>query len=151
MAENLARRIDRIRISPVVTEESVRLLLNGIVDPCSANIGAPAGLVDMGLVRSIAITPSLADNTLVDVTIILGLTEPGCMMGYPFLRESEARVRALPGVGEVSVTLDTRSLWTEDDLDPDYRVKLRAARNAKLTALKLTRPPVARWDKEVRS
>lgn len=111
-----------------LTETDVRGLLEEIIDPCSANAGAPAGLQTMGLVRSVDIRPTVSGK--VDVRVVLGLTEPGCLMGWVFVNESHDRLEALEVTETVSVRLDTQSMWTTDDLEPAYREKLAAARKA---------------------
>lgn len=118
----------------LLTEQAVRALLDDIIDPCSSNAGAPAGLNTMGLVRSVTITR--VDSELADVEVVLGLTEPGCLMGWAFLREAEERLPRLASIRAATVRLDTRTLWTPEDLDPEYRVKLAAARRASVQVLK---------------
>jgi len=41
----------------------VRAVLNQIIDPCSRVAGAPVGLVDMGLIRRLTVTPASAPWT----------------------------------------------------------------------------------------
>ena len=101
--------------------------LEGIIDPCSAAMGLPAGLMSMGLVRSISIegtAPNLA------VSVVLCITEPGCMMGALFVGTARERIGALPSVGRVEVSLDVSHVWDRNDFAPEYRQRLARHRAA---------------------
>jgi metal-sulfur cluster biosynthetic enzyme len=115
------------------TPEQIRELLNGIVDPCSAAAGAPGGLTDMGLVRSVEVQPGPDGVT---VRVALGITEPGCMMSYPFQASARERLETLPGVVNIEVTLDTTLEWTEAELSPEYAARLADVRRAKRARLR---------------
>jgi len=112
-----------------VTVRDVRRLLDEIIDPCSRNAGAPAGLDTMGLVRSVRITPVDRD-LLVDVHVVLGLTEPGCLMGWAFLREAEKRLCGPRSIRSAVVRVDTETLWSPEFFDPEYRARLAEKRRA---------------------
>jgi metal-sulfur cluster biosynthetic enzyme len=107
--------------------------LNGIVDPCSAATSLPAGLVDMGLIRSLVLKES-ADHG-VHCSVSLCVTHAFCMMTGVFVHEIEKRLGAHPGVQEVEVLLDYRTIWTEDMMAESYRARLEEHRrsNEKLT------------------
>jgi metal-sulfur cluster biosynthetic enzyme len=106
--------------------ESVLLILNSIVDPCSLRSGVPAGLVDMGLVRDVRVQGGCgAPNT---VSLRVGVTEPGCFMAAPFATEARERLLAVDNIDEVDIALIPWSDWSEEDLAPDYRRRLEAAR-----------------------
>ena len=60
----------------MLDDATVREVINQVVDPCSASIGIPIGLVDLGLVRSVEVD-NAADRP--DVIVRLRLTSPGCM------------------------------------------------------------------------
>jgi metal-sulfur cluster biosynthetic enzyme len=112
----------------MISNAEVRAALNEIVDPCSRATGEPAGLVDMGLVRRIDVRDAGAR-----VEVVLALTEPTCLMGFPFLRSARERLSALPGVERVEVSLDPSFEWTPAELTPAYAARLeqqRAARRA---------------------
>ncbi|MGW5106013.1 hypothetical protein [Nocardia sp. NPDC004123] len=124
-----------------VTEARVRALLNEIVDPCSAAAGAPAGLADMGLVRSVIVEQGSSGAT---IRVVLGITEPGCLMSLPFQNSAHQRLDHLDGVAKVEVTFDPTLQWTEDDLSPEYARRLtevRRARRESLTLVKLSTRP----------
>jgi metal-sulfur cluster biosynthetic enzyme len=105
----------------VVTASEVRELLNTIVDPCSVAAGAPAGLTDMGLVRTVEVD----DQT---VSVRIGLTEPGCMMGASFVVRARELLAAQPGVEAVAVELEQDCDWSPALLDSDYARRLEAVR-----------------------
>jgi metal-sulfur cluster biosynthetic enzyme len=104
-----------------ITEDAVREALNSIVDPCSVTAGAPAGLVDMGLVRSIDLYAGHADVTI-------GVTEPMCLMGAIFLRDVRSILASLDGIDSFDVRFDHHLRWDESMMAPSYRIALRAKR-----------------------
>jgi metal-sulfur cluster biosynthetic enzyme len=114
-----------------MTADEVRTRLNAIVDPCSAAAGAPAGLVEMGLVRRVDVTPA-PEGCAIGVTI--GLTEPGCMMGASFVAQARDLLGGLPGVAGVDVELEQDCDWSPRDLDPRYSARLEAVRAARREA-----------------
>ena len=113
---------------PVLIDE-IRICLNGIVDPCSITAGAPAGLVDMGLVSKAEIEPR--DEGGLRAVIEIGITHPFCMMAGVFLNEVRQRVGALDGIEEVVVSLDSDTVWTPALMTEDYRARLANVRTAK--------------------
>lgn len=106
--------------------------LNSILDPCSQAVGAPVGIVDLGLVRKLALSDD-GDGTSVTVTI--GVTEFGCMMGGPFVADAYRVLGELPGVSRVSVEHDTEFDWDPEDMSPSYRRRLERRRAHAWTAL----------------
>ncbi|WP_033328405.1 metal-sulfur cluster assembly factor [Streptomyces yerevanensis] len=122
-----------------VTEDRVREVLNGIVDPCSITAGVPAGMDDMGLISDIQVRDDEAGGRRVSVTF--GLTDPTCMLLGSFANEARERLAGLPGVTGVDVTLDHDMEWTPDMLAPHYQERLaehRAQRRRSLPLLAVT-------------
>jgi metal-sulfur cluster biosynthetic enzyme len=109
----------------VPAADEVRAVLNGIVDPCSAAAGAPAGLDDMGLVREVEVQTG-PEGAVVCVT--LALTEPTRLMGMPFMATARERLEALPGVSRAEVSLASGFEWTPAELSPSYAARLAAVR-----------------------
>lgn len=109
----------------MLTEGDIRAALNEIVDPCSAAAGAPAGLDEMGLVREIEIHPMPSGA---HVRVVLGLTEPTCLMGIPFVASARELLASLEGVAEVDVSLAPRFDWTPAELSPAYAARLARVR-----------------------
>jgi metal-sulfur cluster biosynthetic enzyme len=120
----------------MIDVETVKGVLNGIVDPCSATAGVPAGLVDMGLVSDISVEP-VSDISVepvspgrFEVVVSIGVTEVGCFMIGPFASEARARLEALPGDATVTVRLKSAKDWTPEDMSPDLQSRLEAHRKA---------------------
>jgi metal-sulfur cluster biosynthetic enzyme len=113
------------------TADQVRAVLNGIVDPCSAAAGAPAGLDDMGLVREVQVETG-SEGTV--VRVMLALTEPTCLMGIPFMATARERLEALPGVIRAEVSLASAFEWTPAELSPSYAARLERVRQRRRAA-----------------
>ena len=75
---------------PSPLEERIRAALDDVRDPCSVVAGVPAGLAEMGLVRSLEVRDT-PDGAVVRVAI--GVTEPTCLMGPVRVRSDATRVR----------------------------------------------------------
>lgn len=110
------------------TEPEVRAALDEIVDPCSAAAGAPAGLAEMGLVREVEISPGPRGAR---VRVTIGLTQPLCLMGIPFMTSARERLSAMAGVADVEVSLASGIDWTPARLTPRYRERLERVRRAR--------------------
>ena len=79
------------------TPETVRRLLNGVVDP---ELGA--SLVELGMVQDVQVDGG-------DVAVTIALTIAGCPLKTQVKRDVEARVGSHPGVTDVSITWDVLS------------------------------------------
>lgn len=101
--------------------------INEIVDPCSAAAGAPAGLVDMGLIRRLDVAEG---EEGAEVSVVVRVTHPGCMMAPVFLARVQGLLHELPEVATIDASLDTGFDWTEADMSPEYRERLRERRAA---------------------
>jgi metal-sulfur cluster biosynthetic enzyme len=121
------------------TERDVYDALSDIIDPCSITAGAPASLQQMGLIRQVTCTGS-------HVHVELGLTEPMCIMGGYFIQEARARLRSIPGVESIEVTMDGALHWTERDLDPTYAQHLAEVRAARAQPIRISAGPIKRQD-----
>jgi metal-sulfur cluster biosynthetic enzyme len=109
----------------MITESAVRAALNAIIDPCSRTAGCPAGLDEMGLVRVVEIRDAASGA---DVRVVIGVTEFGCLMSVPFATEAYKRLYALPGIGAVTVEMDSAFDWDVNDMSRDYQQRLEAHR-----------------------
>lgn len=123
--QNLRRRLRR----------GLRKQINEIVDPCSTAAGAPAGLVDFGLIRGVYL--SKADAGRWKVCVRLVLTEPACIMGGPFAMRIRDKLTPLPDVASVEVRIEPVGSWTEADMSPAYRSRLNERRRAQYISLRL--------------
>jgi metal-sulfur cluster biosynthetic enzyme len=110
----------------MVTEANIRSALNEIVDPCSRAAGAPAGLVDMGMIPTVSIAN--LDDGQADVSVKLIVTHPFCMMSSIFINEIDQKLSEMPGIGKVSVEFDASDFWTPDLMSDGYRERLEANR-----------------------
>ena len=110
-------------------EDAVRAALNTIVDPCSRAAGTPAGLVDMGLIRQLEITPT-ADREGVDVQVVIGVTEYACLMGPSFAAEARKKLLSMDGIRDVVVDLDGEFDWDPQDMSQAYQARLNERRQA---------------------
>lgn len=123
-------------------EQRIRALANEIVDPCSSAQAFPIGLVDMGLLLAVELTPAggasgaerdAADGQ-VDVRLHLRTTAPGCFYVVFFERELRVRIEALPEVASLALEWDGAWDWTPDAIAPEVRTAL-AGRRRRLIAL----------------
>jgi len=109
------------------SEGDVRAVLNQIIDPCSRVAGAPVGLVDMGLIRRLTLTPGVET---VDVHMVIGVTEYGCLLAPSFASEARELLDALPGIGIIDIELDGEFDWVPEDMSAAYRQQLAERRAA---------------------
>ena len=124
-----------------MNEAAVREALNRIVDPCSAAAGAPAGIGELGLIRSLAVS-DVPGGVRVEVSI--GVTEPGCMMGASFVVKARALLDSIPEVVSHEVRLDHAADWDPSDIDPGYARRLSAVRAGRIGGAVIPQPPIAR-------
>jgi len=103
--------------------------LNNIIDPCSAAMAVPAGLVDMGLLRGLELEALTSGGTR--CRIKLCVTHAFCLMSAVFVHEVEKCLRDIPEIEEIDVSLDRDTIWTEELMTPEYRARLEARRQAK--------------------
>lgn len=123
-----------------VTEAQVRAALDAVVDPCSVVAGAPAGIVQMGLVRALELADGEAGAT---IRVRIGVTEPGCLMGASFAAQARTQLERLDGVARVEIEFDHANDWMPSDMDGDYHRRLDAVRAARRAALERRRTEVA--------
>jgi metal-sulfur cluster biosynthetic enzyme len=117
--------------------EAIRVSLETIVDPCSRAMGAPAGLVSLGLVRNVEIDQEPQSGARVRVTLCL--TEPGCLMGAVFQKTVQRQLAELPGVAEVDVRIDHGHVWDPQQLEPTYKARLTQIRARRLDQMRAKR------------
>jgi metal-sulfur cluster biosynthetic enzyme len=113
-------------MSAMITEAAIRETLNEIVDPCSRAAGAPAGLVEMGMIPTVTLD-DMGDGR-VEVGVKLIVTHPFCMMSSIFINEIDQKLSAMPGIGKVNVEFDASDFWTPDLMSDDYLERLEANR-----------------------
>lgn len=91
-------------------DQEIAAALAAVPDPCAVAAGAPLGLLDMGLVRSWQI--DAADQ----LTVILDITSPACMMAGHFILDAQTRLEAIPGISAVSVRVEPSLEWSEEKI-----------------------------------
>ncbi len=92
-----------------VSLEQAKLALRKVKDP-DLNLN----IVDLGLVYDVRV----AGN---DVEMDMSLTSPGCPSGPEIMCDAERALKALPGVGAVTVKLVWSPMWTPDRIEPRVR------------------------------
>jgi metal-sulfur cluster biosynthetic enzyme len=116
--------------SPAIAALRARITeaLNTVIDPCSAAAGAPAGLVEMGLIRDLEIAER--EEGLV-VNIVVRVTHPSCFMAPFFLAQVQNLVHEVSEVAAVNASLDTGYDWTPADMSEAYKERLAQYRRAR--------------------
>jgi metal-sulfur cluster biosynthetic enzyme len=97
----------------VVAADDVRAALAEVQDP-----ELPVGIVDLGLVRSVAVDGAT-------VTVGITFTSLACPCTDVLLQDVEARLRRLDGVAHVEVE-EVFEAWSRDDLTEEGRLALLA-------------------------
>jgi|SRR5579862_2350907 len=101
---------------------AVEQVLDGILDPCSVAVGAPTGLVAMGLIDDVELRGD-------DVVVRLRPTMPGCLYTAVFAGEICRSLGELDWIAGVSVeVVADGTVWDEDRMAPAAREKLEQAR-----------------------
>ena len=95
-----------------LTEDQVKLALRRVKDP-ELNLN----ILDLGLVYEIRVEGN-------SVAIDMSLTSPGCPSGPEIMSDAERHLRAIPGVGDVSVNLVWSPFWSPDRIEPRVRAYL---------------------------
>jgi metal-sulfur cluster biosynthetic enzyme len=92
-----------------LTLEQVKLALRKVKDP-DLNLN----IVDLGLVYDVRLIGT-------DVEVDMSLTSPGCPSGPEIMGDAERILKALPGVGEVTINLVWTPFWSPDRIEPRVR------------------------------
>ncbi|MDH5234886.1 MAG: metal-sulfur cluster assembly factor, partial [Gemmatimonadota bacterium] len=95
-----------------ITEDQVKLALRRVKDP-ELNLN----ILDLGLIYEIRVEG-------VDVTVDMSLTSPGCPSGPEIMTDAEQQLKALPGIGTVTVNLVWSPMWTPERIEPRVRAYL---------------------------
>ncbi|HET9683772.1 MAG TPA: metal-sulfur cluster assembly factor [Gemmatimonadaceae bacterium] len=92
-----------------VTLDQARLALRKVKDP-ELNLN----IIDLGLVYDVRVSGN-------DVDVDMSLTSPGCPSGPEIMSDAERALKAMPGVGTVTVNLVWSPFWTPDRIEPRVR------------------------------
>jgi metal-sulfur cluster biosynthetic enzyme len=90
-----------------LTLEQVKLALRKVKDP-------DLNIVDLGLVYDVRLIGT-------DVEVDMSLTSPGCPSGPEIMGDAERILKALPGVGAVTINLVWTPFWSPDRIEPRVR------------------------------
>ncbi|MDB4892572.1 MAG: hypothetical protein JWL61_4427, partial [Gemmatimonadetes bacterium] len=86
--------------------ETAKLALRKVKDP-DLNLN----IVDLGLVYDVRVDGN-------DVTVDMSLTSPGCPSGPEIMGDAERQLKAIPGVGNVTINLIWTPFWSPDRIEP---------------------------------
>jgi len=114
---------------PGADEMQIRAILATIMDPCSVGMGCPLSIEAMGLVPTVEIRSDA-------IAVSLRLTQPGCHFAALLQQEIEERITEYAGTRSVQVSIIDDLTWSETDISPEGRSRLRATREARLLRLK---------------
>ena len=89
--------------------EQAKLALRKVKDP-DLNLN----IVDLGLVYDVRVTGN-------DVEVDMSLTSPGCPSGPEIMSDAERMLKAIPGVGNVTINLVWTPFWSPDRIEPRVR------------------------------
>lgn len=89
--------------------EQAKLALRKVKDP-DLNLN----IVDLGLVYDVRVDGN-------DVTVDMSLTSPGCPSGPEIMGDAERQLKAIPGVGAVTINLVWTPFWSPDRIEPRVR------------------------------
>ena len=92
-----------------LTLEQVKLALRKVKDP-DLNLN----IVDLGLVYDVRLVGT-------DVEVDMSLTSPGCPSGPEIMGDAERMLKALAGVGSVTINLVWSPFWSPDRIEPRVR------------------------------
>ena len=82
----------------------------------------PVNIVDLGLVYDTALTPQPEGGAKVEIKMTL--TAPGCGMGATIAADVENKIRAIPGVGDVTVALVWDPPWNQSMMTEAAKLQL---------------------------
>ena len=92
-----------------VSVDQARLALRKVKDP-ELNLN----IIDLGLVYDVRVSGK-------DVDVDMSLTSPGCPSGPEIMGDAERALKAMPGVGNVTINLVWSPFWTPDRIEPRVR------------------------------
>lgn len=94
---------------PAPSVDQVTMALRKVKDP-ELNLN----IVDLGLVYDV-----MVDGR--DVAIDMTLTSPGCPAGPQIMTDAERVLKAVPGVGSVTINLVWQPFWSPERIEPRVR------------------------------
>lgn len=113
-----------------------------VIDPCSAAMGLPIGLAELGL-ATVHVLDST--DTQAQVRVRLRLTSPCCAYGPTMAGAIEQELNALNWVRSASVEIDHAAMWTESRIAPEAAARLAMRRS---TTIAVTGVQPYEWTKD---
>lgn len=113
-----------------------------VVDPCSAAMGLPIGLAELGLATVHVLDSNEAQA---QVRVRLCLTSPCCAYGPTMAGAIEQELTALKWVRSASVEIDHAAMWTESRIAPEAAARLAMRRS---TTIAVTGVQPYEWTKD---
>lgn len=108
------------------TKESVvgwiESMVNEVYDPCGLAQGLSIGMVDMGLIRDIAIHPASSGW---DISLTIRFTSAGCFYFPYFEREIRSRIENHQQIESLDIKWDNIIDWTPEDLSEAAKSKFK--------------------------
>jgi metal-sulfur cluster biosynthetic enzyme len=95
-----------------ISEDQVKLALRRVKDP-ELNLN----ILDLGLIYEIRVAGT-------DITVDMSLTSPGCPSGPEIMGDAENQLKAIPGVGTVTMNLIWTPMWSPERIEPRVRAYL---------------------------
>jgi metal-sulfur cluster biosynthetic enzyme len=92
-----------------ISLEQAKLALRKVKDP-DLNLN----IVDLGLVYDVRVEGN-------DVSVDMSLTSPGCPSGPEIMSDAERVLKAMPGIGVVTINLVWAPFWTPERIEPRVR------------------------------
>ena len=96
-------------MSEQIDRESIEKALHEVDDPETG-----LDIVDLGLVYDVRVVDT-------DVEVDMSLTSPGCPSGPEIMGDAERALKAIPGVGAVTINLVWSPFWSPDRIEPRVR------------------------------
>jgi len=103
---------------------AVLAAVDRVVDPCSAAMGTPIGLAELGL-----LTVESIDEDSGAIRLHLRLTSPCCSYGPMLATAVEHVLGELEWVSVASVQIDHDVIWSEAEIAPATAARLAARRD----------------------
>ena len=103
--------------------------LGAVVDPCMEAAGLGLSLVDLGVVRRVDVDER-------EISVELGLTEPGCAFTHALVTKVEDALAELDHGRELSVSFNWSTPWTEAMMTDAGRAVFGAARKRNVASLR---------------
>ncbi len=100
-------------INPLIVESQVTEVIRTCYDP-----EIPVNIYEMGLIYSIKVDPS--GNVSVQMT----LTSPNCPAAVSLPGEVQSKVKAIPGIGNVTVEVVWTPTWTPSMMSEAAKLEL---------------------------